>query len=65
MVCAPWPDPVSHSKLFGSAISEVYDNSVEKNGVACYAQLNVVKDAITTGDLDPVMIPSAVNLCIP
>jgi hypothetical protein len=47
---------------FGRAISEVDDDTVEENGIAGDPQLNGVKDAITSGDLDFVMIPSAVNL---
>jgi len=65
VVSSSWPDPVSNGKLFGRAISEVDDDAVEENGIAGYPQLNGMKDAIATGDLDPVMIPSAVNLCIP
>jgi hypothetical protein len=43
----------------------VDNDTVEENGVAAYAQLNGVKDAIATCDLDAVMISSAVNLFIP
>jgi hypothetical protein len=42
----------------------VDNHTVEENGVA-YAQLNGVKDAIATPDLDPAMIVSSVNLSIP
>ena len=65
MVTSSWPDPVSYGKLLGRAISEVDYDAVEENGIAGYPQLNGMKGAIATGDLDPVMIPSAVNRCIP
>ena len=65
MVFSSWPDPASNGKLFGRAIPEVDHDVVEENGIAAYTQLNGEEDAIAPGDLDPVMIPSAVNLCIP
>jgi len=46
-------------KLFGRAISEVDDDGSKKMASPLYPQLNGMKDAIATGDLDPVMIPSA------
>jgi hypothetical protein len=65
VVSSFWPNPFPNGKLFGRAISEVDDDAVEENGITAYPKLNNVKDAIAPGDLDPVMIPSAVNLCIP
>lgn len=64
MISSSWPDPVLNSKLFGCAVSEVDDDPVEENGIAAYSQLNSVEDTITPGDLNPLMIPTAVNLSI-
>jgi hypothetical protein len=58
------PDPASNGQLLRRSISEVDNDTVEENGITAHPQLNGVKDTIATRDLDPVMIPSAVNLCI-
>jgi hypothetical protein len=63
-VSPSWPDPVSNGQLLRGSISEVDNDTVEENGITAHPQLNGVKDTIAARDLDPVMIPSAVNLGI-
>jgi hypothetical protein len=65
VVSSFWPNPVPNGKLFRRAISEVDDDAIEENGINTYPKLNNMKDAIAPGNLDPAMIPCAVNLCIP
>jgi hypothetical protein len=62
VVSSVWPNAALNGKDFGRAISEVDDDTVKENGIAADPQLNGVKEAIASGDLDFVMIPSAVNL---
>jgi hypothetical protein len=62
MVPTFWPNPALNRQRFGRAISEVHHDTVEENGIAANPQLNGVKDAITSSDLDLLMIPSAVDL---
>jgi len=59
------PDPISNGHLLGGAISQMDNDTVKENGIAAYPQLNGVEETILTSHLDPVMVPSAVNLRIP
>jgi len=63
-VSSSWPDTVANGQLLRRSISEVDNDTVEENGITTHPQLDSVKDTIATSDLDPVMIPSAVNLRI-
>jgi hypothetical protein len=63
-VSSSWPDPVSNGQFLRRSIAEVDNDTVEENGITTHPQLNSMKDALATRDLDPVMVPSAVNLCI-
>jgi hypothetical protein len=63
-VSSSWPDTVANGQFLRRSISEVDNDTVEENGITTHPQLNSVKDTIATRDLDPVMIPSAVNLRI-
>jgi hypothetical protein len=43
----------------------VDNDSVEENGVPAHPQLNGVKGAIAACDLDELMIPRTIDLCMP
>src|SRR6266576_5066407 len=61
---APWRDPIADYQFLRGAILEVNNEAVKKNSLTADPQLNRAKVNTTTGDLNPAMILTAVDLRI-
>ena len=62
VVPSPGGDPVADDQFLGGAIIEVNDEAVKEDSLAANPQLNGAKVNITTGDLNPAMILTAIDL---
>lgn len=55
-------NPATDDTFLGSAVSEVHHQAIQKNALAADPQLDSVKNAITTNDLNSAVVAAPVDM---